>query len=89
MIPIAAAIGILGVPQPKVSTAWGASPNAYRARCSTGAVNALVITPLGGAPVFHPSPDATWGLHLVDANIALGNLVGLVRHQAALWLRAH
>jgi hypothetical protein len=86
---ISAAIGITGVPQPNVSTEWGASPNAYSARCSTGAVNALVIKPLRGAPVFHPSPDATWGLHLVDANIALGNLVGLVRHQAAVWRSAH
>jgi len=24
----------------------------------------------------------TWGLHLVDVNIALGDLVGLVRKQA-------
>jgi Protein of unknown function (DUF3089) len=86
---IAGAIGALGVPQPQVSTAWGATPGAYRARCSTGAVKALVITALRGAPVFHPSPDPTWGLHLVDANIALGNLVGLVRHQAAIWLRTH
>ena len=86
---IAAAIGILGVPQPKVSTAWGETPNAYRARCSTGDANALVITPLRGAPVFHPSPDPSWGLHLVDANIAMGNLVGLVRHQAAIWLGTH
>ena len=86
---IAGAISLVGVPQPDVSTTWGESPNAYRARCSTGAVNALVIKPLRGAPVFHWSPDATWGLHLVDANIALGNLVGLVRHQAALWRSAH
>jgi hypothetical protein len=86
---IAGAMGLVGVPQPDVSTTWGASPNAYRARCSTGAVNALVISPLRGAPVFHWSPDATWGLHLVDANIALGDLVGLVRHQAAVWRGAH
>jgi hypothetical protein len=86
---IAGAISVMGVPQPKVSTEWGESPNAYRARCSTGPINALVTTPLRGAPVFKPSPDATWGLHLVDANIALGNLVGLVRHQAAVWRGAH
>jgi Protein of unknown function (DUF3089) len=86
---IAAGITILGVPQPDVSTEWGETPNAYSARCTTGAANALVITPLGGAPVFHPSPDPSWGLHLVDANIALGNLIGLVRHQASVWLRTH
>jgi hypothetical protein len=86
---IAAAIGLTGVPEPNVSTAWGESPGAYRAQCTTGAVNALLISPLRGAPVFHFSPDATWGLHLVDANIALANLVGLVRHQAAVWRSAH
>jgi hypothetical protein len=86
---IAAGITLLGVPQPDVSTTWGELPNAYKARCSTGSAHALVITPLRGAPVFTPSPDAGWGLHLVDANIALGNLVGLVRHQAAVWRRAH
>jgi hypothetical protein len=84
---IAGAINLVGVPEPKVATPWGASPNAYSAHCATGAVKALIITPLRGAPVFHPSPDATWGLHLVDANIALGNLIPLVRHQAAVWLR--
>jgi hypothetical protein len=34
---------------------------------------------LNGAPKFTPSPDATWGLHLADANIALGQLADLVR----------
>jgi hypothetical protein len=86
---IAGAISAAGVPQPKVSTEWGASPNAYRAHCSSGAANALIISPLRGAPVFHPSPTPSWGLHLVDANIALGNLVELVRHQAAVWRSAH
>jgi hypothetical protein len=33
------------------------------------------------------SPDATWGLHLADANIALGNLADLMRHQIALYER--
>ena len=28
-----------------------------------------------------------WGLHLVDANIALGNLADLVRHQISLYER--
>jgi hypothetical protein len=28
-------------------------------------------------------PDATWGLHLFDAKIALGNLVSVVRSQIA------
>jgi hypothetical protein len=28
-------------------------------------------------------PIAMWGLHLMDANIALGNLVSIVRKEAA------
>ncbi len=35
------------------------------------------------------SPDPTWGLHLTDANIALGNLVNLVHTQAAAYLKKH
>jgi Protein of unknown function (DUF3089) len=86
---IGAAVGILGVPTPRVSTAWRAFPGSYRARCSSaGGANVLMITALGGAPVFQPSPTPAWGLHLVDANIALGDLVGLVRRQAAVWRRA-
>jgi pimeloyl-ACP methyl ester carboxylesterase len=85
---IGAAVGVLGVPQPKVSTAWRAFPGSYRARCSSaGGADVLMISSLGGAPVFSPSPTPGWGLHLVDANIALGDLVGLVRAQAASWLR--
>ncbi len=41
----------------------------------------LQITPVGGAPQLRPVPDATWGLHLVDGNIALGNLVSVVRSE--------
>ncbi len=33
-----------------------------------------------------PTPD--WGVHLADANIALDDLTGLVRRQAAAWGRA-
>ena len=39
------------------------------------------MKPLHGAHEFTPTPDATWGLHLADANIALGQLVNLVRQQ--------
>jgi hypothetical protein len=49
---------------------------------NAGGANVLQVTALGGAPTLNPVPDATWGLHLADANIALGNLVSLVRAQA-------
>ena len=47
----------------------------------------LQISPVGGAPTLHPVPDATWGLHLVDANIALGNLTDDVAREAKAWLK--
>ena len=48
----------------------------------------LQISSLGGAPVLNAVPDATWGLHLVDANIALGNAVNLLRRQAKAYGKA-
>ena len=78
----------IGFPKPAVSTAWLAFPDAYSARCSSeGGASALQITPLGGAPALRPTPDANWGMHVVDANIALGNLARLVRRQAARYVR--
>jgi hypothetical protein len=42
----------------------------------------LQITALDGAQTATPSPDPTWGLHLLDANIELGNLVSVVHSEA-------
>jgi hypothetical protein len=86
---IGAAVGLLGIPTPSTSAAWRAFPGSYRARCSSaGGADVLMITSVGGAPVFQPSPTPEWGLHLIDANIALGNQIGLIRRQAALWRAA-
>jgi hypothetical protein len=79
---------LLGVKQPMPPTVWSTEPGAYRAHCSSAnGAHVLQITALRGAPVPHPSPDATWGLHLMDANIALGNLIGVVRSEAAAYVR--
>jgi Protein of unknown function (DUF3089) len=73
----------VGMPQPAVSTPW-IEAQAYAGACvSEGAINVLKITGVNGAPDLKPLPDATWGLHLVDANIALGDLVTLVHRQVA------
>ena len=83
---IAAAITITGVKLPTAPTPWVEIPNAYTAHCSTaGGADVLQIAPRKGAPVYRPSPDPTWGLHLVDANIALGNLVDLVKSQISAY----
>jgi hypothetical protein len=86
---IASLIPLLGAPVPPASTPWVESPGAYRAHCSSAdEANVLQITPLGGAPQLRPVP-ATFGLHLADGNIALGNLEELVRVQANRWVRRY
>ena len=83
---IAAAISLLGQPPITATTAWVEVRDAYQATCSSeGGANVLQITPLGAAPLLNAVPDATWGLHLVDANIALGDLLRLVHQQARHW----
>ena len=85
---IAAAISILGVEQPSPATTWAELRGAYTGRCSSaGGASVLLTAARAGAPVFTPSPDPTWGLHLTDANIALGDLVDLVRDQAAVYAK--
>lgn len=79
---LAVGIALLGVTQPTPSTVWSREPTAYRGRCSSAnGANVLQLTPLPGAQTPKPSPTPQWGLHLMDANIALGNLVDLVASQ--------
>jgi hypothetical protein len=86
---IALVAGAVGYPRPASATPWLAFPGSYSARCSSdGGANVLQVTPLGGAPALNAAPDANWGLHLVDANIALGDLERLVRRQAAAYVRS-
>jgi hypothetical protein len=79
----------VGLPQPSVTTPW-IQAQAFTGACvSSGGINVLKITGQPGAPDLKPLPDATWGLHLVDANIALGNLTDDVARQAKAWLKAN
>jgi len=79
---IGAVTGAVGFTVPPVSTPW-VETVAFTGHCdSANGANVLQITGLPGAPTLHPIPDASWGLHLVDANIALGNLIDVVRTKA-------
>jgi hypothetical protein len=81
--PLYVGILILGLTQPMPPTVWVEEPHGYLASCSSANnAHVLEITPVNGAQTPHPSPDATWGLHLLDANIALGNLIAMVNAQA-------
>ena len=70
-----------GVP-PTAATPWLQPADRYSVRCARmGGAHVLLARPLGGARRLTASPDATWGLHLADMNLALGELVELVRGQ--------
>ena len=79
----AAGISLLKITQPAASTTWISEPGAYSARCSSaGGASVLQVTAVNGAQTATPSPDPTWGLHLLDANIVLGNLISVVHTEA-------
>jgi hypothetical protein len=81
---ISEGIALLHLTQPRPHTVWSQESGAYRAQCSSaGGASVLRISSLGGAQVATPSLDPTWGLHFVDANLELGNLLTVVRREAA------
>jgi hypothetical protein len=80
---------LYGGPQPTADTPWLEPQDHYSGRCvRENGANVLMLDPLDGARTLHPSPDATWGLHLVDANIGLGNLIELVKSQEEAYIAA-
>jgi hypothetical protein len=79
---IGAAIRLIGFPAIDTDARFIQSNGAYSGQCSSADdAHVLQIQPNGAAPELRAIPNATWGLHLTDANIALGNLVGMVRHE--------
>ena len=72
---------------PAVRTPWIAFPGEYSAHCrSAGNASWLQVTHIGGTtarrPLLTRLQDPALGLHILDVNIALGNLVQLVRDEA-------
>lgn len=73
-----------------VPTAWVTYPGLYTGHCeSSGGADWLQVdtTNIAGdqRPVVSQTLGPTWGLHLADISVALGNLVDLVRQQAAAY----
>jgi Protein of unknown function (DUF3089) len=88
---IGIATGLVGQPTPPggVTTPW-LQVQGYVGTCdSSSDADVLQISPVGGAPILNAVPDQTWGLHLVDANIALGDLVAGTARQAKAWRKAN
>jgi len=72
-------LGTYGGAPPTADTPWVRPGERYTGRCeSYDGANVLDLGPVGSARKLNPFPDATWGLHITDGNIALGELVELV-----------
>ena len=88
------------VPERPIGTPWVSVPGLLTAQCSSND-NAtylevtIKVDPAGrrtsditGDVVANGQVLANWGLHLVDMNLAMGNLVDIVGQQAKAWVRA-
>lgn len=85
---------------PVIDTPFVELPGLVSARCITrGDFNYLAVTvnadpldkrtdAIGGDVVVSGQIRPLWGLHLIDMNLAMGNLVAIVRRQSADWRKA-
>ena len=87
VFPTAAVAALVGRPDPVRTTPFVAYPGAFTAECRTnGDATWLQVTPASKAraiPVLTGSEGPAWGLHDLDVSLGIGNLVELVRAQAA------
>jgi hypothetical protein len=75
-----------------VQTPWVTYPVLYAAHCMTRkGITWLqvddIAKPGDDRPVVSPTDGPQWGLHVDDVNLALGNLVALVRTESQAYLR--
>jgi Protein of unknown function (DUF3089) len=82
-------VGAVGLNLPPVFTTFVEVDGGYSGQCSSADnANVLQITDAPGSQHLLAIPFPIWGLHLVDANIAQGNLFDLVRREARAWTAA-
>lgn len=81
-----AIIYMFGGAPPWAPTPWVVPADRYSVQCvRANGAHVLMATGDAQSRQLNASPDATWGLHLADGNIALGDLVALVNTQAAAY----
>ncbi len=87
---IALGLGALKWNVPKPSTVFWTSPGSYTASCAdSNGAHVLEVTARNGAQTPTPAPTPEWGLHLLDANLSLGNLIGIVKSESAAYVGRH
>lgn len=79
----AAVLGYYNLQPPQADTPWiRLDRDRYRAECThENGAHILKVSPIGDARDYRASPDATWGLHLGDINLAYGNILKIIRGQ--------
>ena len=82
------------VPEKPIDTLWVSVPGLLTAKCATNEFAHYLEVTVHGDPAdprvddivgdIGPAaqPLANWGLHLIDVNLAMGNLVDIVRLQS-------
>jgi hypothetical protein len=88
------------VPERSIDTAWVSVPGLLTAECRSNE-HATYLEVTVHSDASDPRTDdivgdvaaagqvvASWGLHLVDVNLAMGNLVDIVGQQADAWVAA-
>ncbi len=80
-------IGVLGRQLPTgITTPWISQDYLFTAQCRTSdGASVLMVSSRTSETPLTPSPDAGWGLHLADMNIAMGNLLSLAKSEASAW----
>ncbi len=83
-----------------IETPWVSVPGLLTARCVSNEKGSYLEVAVHGNPADPRTDDitgdvmangqvnATWGLHLIDVHLAMGNLVGIVRQQAEAYRAA-
>jgi len=80
----------LSLGEPIAPTPWVHMDGEYTTRCETGGGASWLNASHNGGPEdkrpqFNQPLGPTWGYHIVDINIVLGNLVDLAGRQSAAW----
>ena len=86
------------VPEKPITTPWVSVPGLLTARCATNDNATYLEITVHGNPsdprvdditgdlATNGQVQANWGLHLIDMNLAMGNLVDIVGRQSKAWL---
>ena len=80
-------IGLLGMGLPKgITSQWIQLPDLYSGQCVTSnGAKVLMVTSRTSKTPLNAVPEASWGLHLADMNIAMGNLLAVANAEAGAY----